>query len=87
VLESGQGQGSAGDDCVQLMTLHMAKGWSSRWCSWSGWKRGCSRTAARTLEARQLEEERRLAYVGVTRARRQLYLCHAEQRTAVRPRK
>ena len=32
-------------------------------------------------EARQLEEERRLAYVGVTRARQQLYLCHAEQRS------
>jgi DNA helicase-2/ATP-dependent DNA helicase PcrA len=33
-----------------------------------------------TAEARQLEEERRLAYVGVTRAQRRLYLCHAERR-------
>jgi DNA helicase-2/ATP-dependent DNA helicase PcrA len=87
VLESGQGQGSAGDDCVQLMTLHMAKGWSFRWCSWSGWKKACSRTAARRWRRSQLEEERRLAYVGVTRARRQLYLCYAEQRTLYGQRK
>ena len=81
VLESGQGQGSAGDDCVQLMTLHMAKGLEFPVVFLVGLEEGLFPHSRSVAEARQLEEERRLAYVGVTRARQQLYLCYAEKRT------
>ncbi|MCC6135811.1 MAG: DNA helicase II [Candidatus Contendobacter sp.] len=81
VLESGQGQGSPGDDCVQLMTMHMAKGLEFPVVFLVGLEEGLFPHSRSTLEPKQLEEERRLAYVGVTRARRQLYLCHAEKRT------
>ncbi len=81
VLESGRGQGSAGDDCVQLMTLHMAKGLEFPVVFLVGLEEGLFPHGRSVGEARQLEEERRLAYVGVTRARQQLYLCHAEQRS------
>jgi DNA helicase-2/ATP-dependent DNA helicase PcrA len=80
-LESGRGQGSAGDDCVQLMTLHMAKGLEFPLVFLVGLEEGLFPHGRSVAEPRQLEEERRLAYVGVTRARQQLYLCHAEQRT------
>lgn len=80
-LESGQGQGSTGDDCVQLMTLHMAKGLEFPVVFLVGLEEGLFPHSRSTAEARQLEEERRLAYVGVTRARQQLYLCYAERRT------
>lgn len=80
-LESGRGQGSAGDDCVQLMTLHMAKGLEFPLVFLVGLEEGLFPHGRSVGEARQLEEERRLAYVGVTRAKQQLYLCYAEQRT------
>ena len=80
-LESGQGQGSASDDCVQLMTLHMAKGLEFPVVFLVGLEEGLFPHGRSVGEARQLEEERRLAYVGVTRARQRLYLSYAEQRT------
>ncbi len=80
-LESGRGQGSADDDCVQLMTLHMAKGLEFPVVFLVGLEEGLFPHSRSVMEPRQLEEERRLAYVGVTRAQRQLYLCHAERRT------
>lgn len=80
-LESGQGQGSASEDCVQLMTLHMAKGLEFPLVFLVGLEEGLFPHGRSVGEPRQLEEERRLAYVGVTRARRQLYLTYAEQRT------
>ncbi|XPE56565.1 3'-5' exonuclease [Shigella flexneri] len=58
-------------DAVQLMTLHSAKVWSSRRSLSSGWKRACSGMMSME-ESGRLEEERRLAYVGVTRAMQKL---------------
>lgn len=80
-LESGQGQGSASDDCVQLMTLHMAKGLEFPLVFLVGLEEGLFPHGRSVGASQQLEEERRLAYVGVTRARQQLYLTYAEQRT------
>jgi len=53
---------------ITLMTLHAAKGWNSPWLCWLGWKRACSHIRARLIEPDQIEEERRLCYVGMTRA-------------------
>ena len=79
-LESGERQAGPGEDCVQLMTLHMAKGLEFPLVFLVGLEEGLFPHSRSTAEVRQLEEERRLAYVGVTRAQRQLYLCHAERR-------
>jgi DNA helicase-2/ATP-dependent DNA helicase PcrA len=79
-LESGERQAGPGEDCVQLMTLHMAKGLEFALVFLVGWEEGLFPHSRSVAEDRQLEEERRLAYVGITRARQQVYLCHAEQR-------
>ncbi len=81
-LEAGEGQGDAWDDCVQLMTLHAAKGLEFPWVFLVGMEDGLfpSQRAVAEGGMAQLEEERRLAYVGITRARRQLTLSHAERR-------
>ena len=79
-LEAGEGQGDAWDDCVQLMTLHSAKGLEFPVVFLCGMEDGLFPHQRSVREPAGLEEERRLCYVGMTRAMRELYLTYAEQR-------
>ncbi|WP_374248438.1 DNA helicase II [Thermomonas sp.] len=79
-LEAGEGQAQADEDGVQLMTLHSAKGLEFPLVFLVGWEDGLFPNARSKDEPGRLAEERRLAYVGITRARQQLVLCHAETR-------
>lgn len=79
-LEAGEGQGDAWEDCVQLMTLHSAKGLEFPVVFLCGMEDGLFPHQRSIREPAGLEEERRLCYVGMTRAMRQLYLTYAEQR-------
>ncbi len=80
-LEAGETQGEAWDDCVQLMTLHSAKGLEFPMVFIVGLEDGLFPHQRSVMEAGgRLEEERRLCYVGITRAREQLCLSHAEVR-------
>ncbi len=80
VLESGEGQADPYDDCVQMMTLHSAKGLEFPVVFLSGMEEGLFPNQRSVADPAGLEEERRLAYVGTTRAMRQLYVTYAEQR-------
>ena len=79
-LEAGETQGEAWQDCVQLMTLHSAKGLEFPLVFLVGLEDGLFPSHKSLEEPGRLEEERRLAYVGITRARRHLLLCYAETR-------
>ncbi len=79
-LEAGDEQADAWDDCVQLMTLHSAKGLEFPLVFIAGMEEGLFPHRRSVSDAGGLEEERRLCYVGATRAMSQLYLSHAEQR-------
>jgi len=80
VLESGDGQADAYQDSVQLMTLHSAKGLEFSLVFLCGMEDGLFPHQRSINDPAGLEEERRLCYVGITRARRELYLTYAEQR-------
>ena len=79
-LEAGEGQGNAWDDCVQLMTLHTAKGLEFPLVFLCGMEEGLFPHKMSMQEPERLEEERRLCYVGITRARQQLFITCAERR-------
>ncbi|WP_298609898.1 DNA helicase II [uncultured Thiothrix sp.] len=79
-LEAGEGQGEAGEDCVQMMTLHSAKGLEFPLVFLAGLEEGLFPHQMSADDPGRLEEERRLCYVGITRAEQQLVLSYAEQR-------
>ncbi|MFQ5469855.1 MAG: DNA helicase II [Gammaproteobacteria bacterium] len=79
-LEAGEGQGNADDDCVQLMTLHSAKGLEFPLVFLCGMEEGLFPHKLSIEEPGRLEEERRLCYVGITRAKQLLYITCAETR-------
>ena len=79
-LESGELQGDDFDDCVQLMTLHSAKGLEFKQVFLVGMEEGLFPSQQSVDDVGRLEEERRLCYVGITRAMQQLYLTYAESR-------
>jgi len=80
VLESGEGQAEAWEDCIQMMTLHTAKGLEFPVVFLAGLEDGLFPHQRSLNDLDSLEEERRLAYVGTTRAMQHLYLTYAEQR-------
>jgi DNA helicase-2/ATP-dependent DNA helicase PcrA len=79
-LESGETQAATGFDCVQLMTLHAAKGLEFPTVFIVGLEEGLFPSERAAFDADRLPEERRLCYVGLTRAMQRLYLTHAESR-------
>ena len=79
-LEAGEHQAEAGSDAVQLMTVHSSKGLEFDAVFLSGLEEGLFPHENSILETEGLEEERRLMYVAVTRARQRLYLSFAQSR-------
>ena len=79
-LEAGEGQADEFDDAVQMMTLHSAKGLEFPLVFMVGVEEGMFPSQMSAEDAERLEEERRLCYVGMTRAMKKLYISHAEMR-------
>jgi DNA helicase-2/ATP-dependent DNA helicase PcrA len=79
-LEAGEHQAQAGADALQLMTVHAAKGLEFHSVFLSGLEEGLFPHENSLNEADGIEEERRLMYVALTRARRRLYLSLAQSR-------
>jgi ATP-dependent DNA helicase UvrD/PcrA len=80
VLESGEGQAEAWEDCIQMMTLHTAKGLEFPVVFLCGMEDGLFPHQRSLNDPDGLEEERRLCYVGTTRAMKQLFMTYADQR-------
>jgi len=80
VLDTGDNQAGNNEEAVQLMTLHTAKGLEFPVVFLTGLEDGIFPHHMALADPPQLEEERRLCYVGMTRAMTQLYLSHAEYR-------
>jgi DNA helicase-2/ATP-dependent DNA helicase PcrA len=79
-LEAGDHQAAEGQDALQLMTVHSAKGLEFNAVFMSGLEEGLFPHEQSLVEKDGLEEERRLAYVAITRARQRLYLSFAQTR-------
>ncbi len=79
-LEAGESQSSEHEDCVQLMTIHSAKGLEFKTVFLVGMEDGLFPSQQSIDDIARLEEERRLCYVGMTRAMQKLYLSYAESR-------
>ncbi|KVW96792.1 UvrD-helicase domain-containing protein [Thiobacillus denitrificans] len=79
-LEAGEHQAGAGHDALQLMTVHAAKGLEFHAVFITGLEESLFPHEQSANEESGLEEERRLMYVAITRARRRLYLSHAQSR-------
>jgi DNA helicase-2/ATP-dependent DNA helicase PcrA len=79
-LEAGEGQADAWEDCVQLMTMHSVKGLEFPLVFLVGMEEGLFPHQRSSEEPGRMEEERRLCYVGITRAREQLVVTSAEVR-------
>jgi DNA helicase-2/ATP-dependent DNA helicase PcrA len=79
-LEAGDHQAAEGQDALQLMTVHSAKGLEFNAVFMSGLEEGLFPHEQSVMEKNGLEEERRLAYVAITRARQRLYLSFAQTR-------
>jgi DNA helicase-2/ATP-dependent DNA helicase PcrA len=79
-LEAGEHQAGEGQDALQMMTVHSAKGLEFDVVFMSGLEEGLFPHEQSVSERDGLEEERRLAYVAITRARHRLYLSHAQTR-------
>jgi DNA helicase-2/ATP-dependent DNA helicase PcrA len=79
-LESGDNQAQAGQDAVQLMTVHAAKGLEFDCVFVTGLEEGLFPSERSLADYEGLEEERRLMYVAITRARKRLYLSYSQTR-------
>ncbi len=79
-LEAGDHQADVGHEALQLMTVHASKGLEFKTVFISGLEEGLCPHEQSVIESAGLEEERRLMYVAVTRARQRLYLSHAQSR-------
>ncbi|PWW47643.1 UvrD-helicase domain-containing protein [Melaminivora alkalimesophila] len=79
-LEAGDNQAQAGQDAVQLMTVHASKGLEFDCVFIGGLEEGLFPHENAMSDRAGLEEERRLMYVAITRARKRLYLSHSQTR-------
>jgi len=79
-LEAGDNQAQAGEDAVQLMTVHASKGLEFDVVFITGLEEGLFPHENAMNDYEGLEEERRLMYVAITRARKRLYLSHSQTR-------
>ncbi len=79
-LEAGDNQAQAGQDAVQLMTVHASKGLEFDCVFIGGMEEGLFPHENSMSDRDGLEEERRLMYVAITRARKRLYLSHSQTR-------